>query len=149
MLYRDSIPEKDEVIAKLDFVTNALSRIKSNSKAWRLASVVTSIERVTQEKNTRMYSKFFTDGNPVDFFEWNSRRAKKQQLGAEMLNVVATISRGPIMNSNNINETFDAIVVQLDVNTIAENFSDRFDISNDIITQLTDIANENVSILLS
>lgn len=149
MLYRDAKPGKDEIIERLSFITNALSKIKADIKAWRLASVVSSIERVTQEYNSKMYSKFFVDGNSADYFEWNTRRAKRHSLANETLNVVATISRGPVMNSNNPSENFDAIVVQLDVNTIPENSSDRFNISNEVVLQLIDLGQENLDEILA
>lgn len=149
MLYRDSKPGKDEIIERLNFITNALSKIKADIKAWRLASVVSSIKRVTQEYNSKMYSKFFVDGNSADYFEWNTRRAKRHSLANETLNVVATISRGPVMNSNNPSENFDAIVVQLDVNTIPENSSDRFNISNEVVLQLIDLGQENLDEILA
>uniref|UniRef100_UPI0025946BB4 hypothetical protein n=1 Tax=uncultured Kosakonia sp. TaxID=1588927 RepID=UPI0025946BB4 len=55
LLYRETKPEIKDVIARLDFITNTLSKIKPKIKAWRLASIATSIERITNEKNTKMY----------------------------------------------------------------------------------------------
>ncbi|WP_270222408.1 hypothetical protein [Kosakonia cowanii] len=144
LLYRETKPEIKDVIARLDFITNTLSKIKPNIKAWRLASIATSIERITNEKNTKMYNKFFHDGSPTDYFEWNTRRATRAKHGNETLNIVATTTRGPIMNATNPTEAFDAIVVQLDVNTIAENSTERFDISKEVVAQLIDIACDNV-----
>ncbi|HAT7593021.1 TPA: hypothetical protein JAW44_002781 [Citrobacter werkmanii] len=148
MLYRDTKPENADVIKRLDFITNALSKVKAGAKAWRLASIVTSIERVTPENNEKMYAKFFNDDYQGNFFEWNTRRAKREQHGSEIFNVVATTSRGPVMNSNSPSETFDAIVIQLDVNTVPENSLDRFAISSEHFWQLVDIARENVDYLL-
>ena len=148
MLYRDYKPKEEEVFARLDFIINALSKINSNIKVWRLASIVTSVERVTYENSERMYSKFFADGAHNDFFEWNVRRAKKEQYESEVLNVVATISRGPVTNTINPTENFDAVIVQLDVNTAAEKTTDRFNISRDIIFHLTDKARKNLEHLL-
>ena len=149
MLYRDVRPSKEQVIAKLDFIVSALSKIKSNTKAWRIASVVTSIEKATQSYNSKMYSKYLSDGASDVCFEWNVRQAKKTQINSEILNIVTSLSRGPVMNSANPTESFDAVVVQLDVNTAPENASERFEVSNGLAAQLVDMAVENIDIVLA
>ena len=53
------------------------------------------------------------------------------------------------MNSANPTESFDAVVVQLDVNTAPENASERFEVSNGLAAQLVDMAVENIDIVLA
>ncbi|ELP0658804.1 hypothetical protein ACPM4U_004696, partial [Enterobacter hormaechei] len=74
---------------------------------------------------------------------------KKTQINSEILNVVTSLSRGPVMNSANPTESFDAVVVQLDVNTAPENASERFEVSNGLVAQLVDMAVENIDIVLA
>lgn len=148
ILCRGARPTNEAILAKLDFITNALCKVKPDVRAWRLASIVTSIVRTTHEYNSRMYDKFFKDGNAEDFFEWNTRRAARKQHEDEMLNVISTVSRGPVMNSGNPTENFDAIVAQLDVNTVVEKSADRFSISSELLSQLLNIASDNVERLL-
>ncbi|WP_404325805.1 hypothetical protein HBA17_25985 [Klebsiella pneumoniae] len=52
------------------------------------------------------------------------------------------------MNAGNPNENFDAIVTQLDVNTVVEKSADRFSITTELSSQLLDIASDNVERLL-
>lgn len=148
ILCRSTRPTNEELIEKLDFITTALRKIKPEVRAWRLASIVTLIRRTTNEFNTQMYNKFFKGENPEEFFEWNTRRAAKRQHGEETLNVISTVTRGPVMNAGNPNENFDAIVTQLDVNTVVEKSADRFSITTELSSQLLDIASDNVERLL-
>ena len=148
ILCRSTRPTNEELIEKLDFITTALRKIKPEVRAWRLASIVTLIRRTTNEFNTQMYNKFFKGENPEEFFEWNTRRAARRQHGEETLNVISTVTRGPVMNAGNPNENFDAIVTQLDVNTVVEKSADRFSITTELSSQLLDIASDNVERLL-
>lgn len=140
ILYRDSGFDKTGALNKMQFINGAINEINPTVKAWRLSVLATSIDRATDSFNSKMYNKYFSDDNSSEYFEWNVRRAKKSSANSESLNVITIVNRNAVMNAFNPTETFDAIVTQIDVNTVPEGTSERFEIENGLISVLLDKA---------
>jgi len=145
ILYREDGLNKIDALEKLQVINGAINEVNPAVKSWRLSVLVSSIDRATDSFNSKMYKKYFGEDNSNEYFEWNVRRAKKSSSSSEALNVITTINRNTVMNAFNPTEAFDAIVTQIDINTVPEVTSERFHID----TKLTSILLDSAEAILS
>ncbi|MEO3988178.1 hypothetical protein [Plesiomonas shigelloides] len=130
ILYRETNINETDELDKLSFINKAIEKINSSVKAWRVSSVITSIERATNDLSKKMYAKHFSGDEFNDFFEWSVRRAKRIDIKNESFNLITTQNRNVVMNAFNPSESFDAVVTQIDINTSQDKSAERFSFDN-------------------
>jgi len=136
--------EKQVLFELLSFVHTGLKKINKSKQSYRISTVISSLVKTTEEYNSSMYGKFFNNQNANDYFEWNSRLAKKEKIRHENVNFITSANRGTVMSPDfNYGRPTDAISIEIDVNTIAENGDPRFSFDDEsVISPMFDFALE-------
>ncbi|MGG8199671.1 hypothetical protein [Klebsiella aerogenes] len=133
----------DEFVEKSVSVISELLKIYPNKKFNRIALLNAQIFTDTLEKYQILYDELFTY-NDVHPFEWDNRIALRKNIAFndEGINSINSISRKEIAIVNqNSGKPFDAIMFEIDSNTLPANNNFRFDF-NDAIQVLREL-NEN------
>jgi hypothetical protein len=136
---------KDKIFNHLSFVFTCLKKINKSKMSYRISSVFTSLDNSSEEYNALLRSKFLSPNIPADIFEWNVRVAKKDKVRSENINCITTVNRASIMSPElNSGRVTDALVIEIDVNTVAENGDARFSFDSiEIISSMFDFARDN------
>lgn len=143
----DEMLQNSEIFELLSFVYAGLNKINKSKRSYRVSTVISSIAQYSEEYNNELYLRFFPSHNPNDFFEWNARMAKKDKVKSESINSIATVSRAMLMSPDfNSGRPSDAIAIEIDINTIAENGDVRFSFDVDqIMSSMFDFAKDRYS----
>lgn len=140
----EEIP-KEKIFNFLTFVFSCLKKINKSKMSYRVSSVFTWLDNASEESNSLLRKKFLSPNIPADVFEWNVRIAKKGKVRSENINCITTVNRASIMTAEiNSGRPTDALVVEIDVNTVAENGDTRFSFDSiEIMSAMFDFARGN------
>ncbi|HEB3589628.1 TPA: hypothetical protein RZC69_003164, partial [Escherichia coli] len=117
----------------------------------RIALLNAQIFTASLDKYQQLYDKLFTY-NEVSPFEWDNRIAlrKNIEFNNEAINSINTISRKEVAVMNhNSGKPFDAIMFEIDSNTLPTNTDYRFDFNQaiQVLRNLNDNNRNSLSVL--
>jgi len=138
---------KDEIFKELTFVNEGLLKIRSDESAYRISSVISFIEKANNDIVSKVYSKFFDDGNSDIVFEWNVRKATRYDIRREVINSVFNVSRATLMhNEYNSGRPFDGVAIEVDINTLPERAEKRFSLNSyEMFNDIFDFAEKRMN----
>lgn len=141
----------DEFVEKSVSVISEILKIYPNKKFNRIALLNAQVFTDSLEKYQRLYNELFTY-NDVAPFEWDNRIALRKaiEFNNEEINSINAISRKEIAVFNhNAGKPFDAIMFEVDSNTLPTNANYRFDFNDSIqvVRNLNDNNRNSLSIL--
>ena len=141
----------DEFVEKSVNVISAMLKIFPNKKFNRIALLNAQIFTASLDKYQQLYDKLFTY-NEVSPFEWDNRIAlrKNIEFNNEAINSINTISRKEVAVMNhNSGKPFDAIMFEIDSNTLPTNTDYRFDFNQaiQVLRNLNDNNRNSLSVL--
>lgn len=141
----------DEFVEKSVSVISEILKIYPNKKFNRIALLNAQVFTDSLEKYQGLYNELFTY-NDVAPFEWDNRIAlrKNIEFNNEAINSINAISRKEIAVFNhNAGKPFDAIMFEVDSNTLPTNANYRFDFNEaiQVLRNLNDNNRNSLSIL--
>lgn len=125
----------DEFVEKSVGAISEIQKIYPNKKFNRIALLNAQIFTDDVSKYERLYNELFTYKD-VSPFEWDNRIAVRKNISHnnEGINSINTISRKEIgVINHNSGKPFDAVMFEIDSNTLPTNTGYRFDFDESII----------------